>query len=600
MNQQVITSEYQAKITQLTQDLQAAKQKVSLLAWSRFILFIGFCFCWWPVIKYTQYWFILPAFISMAVFAVLVRVQVKKENEALFLQELTNLVKAELQAMAGNFSGFDTGGKYIHFDHAYSFDLDVFGEGSLYQQLNRTRSEMGSETLAHWLQQPLKSKKEILERQQAFHELSQKHTFREHFQTWGALYPFTQKEQHELSAWMNEPNEKPSFNTLAKILLVVLPIATIGLWICWMANLVHYSIPSFFSAINITWVYNQMKQINELHQQLGNKFKLVKNLSRQLNMLEQERFKSEMMNELQQQLKQQDANAGKAIYQLGIIMQNFDTRLNMLGAFVFNALFLFDLQMCLRLNNWKKQFGVSASKWIEVIGTVEAVNSLGTYVYHHPEFIFPEVTEAPVVIQASEMGHPLMPMHKRVNNTFSLSGKGKFVIVTGSNMSGKSTFLRTTGLNMVLAQMGAPVCANAFSFSPVDVFTSMRINDSLQQNESYFYAEIKRLNKITREAALQKPILILLDEILRGTNSTDKHTGSQALMLKLTELNATGILATHDLSLGELAQQHPQRFENKCFESVITNNELHFDYKIREGVCQNLNAVFLMKKMGIM
>lgn len=599
MDASTLNAAYSKKLAQTNESLKAEKKKISLLAYSRFLLFLCFVFSLWPVFKYEQYWFIAPATVFIVIFFVLVKKQAQAERTARFLEMLIKIVQAELQGLAQNFSGFDNGNTFINFDHPYTFDLDVFGEGSLYQQMNRTSSDMGKKKLAEWLENSLLQGNAIQQKQEAAKELAQKKDFRLHFLAKGLLHPFTAKDKLSLTNWLKSA-DKLTFNPFINTLLIILPVLTASAIVAWAAGYIPYGVPTAFASVNLYWVYSKVKAVNEIHRQLNSKYKTVQNLAEQLQLFEEENFESGVLQELKAKLKGNEKTAGEAIEQLGGIMQSFDARLNVFGAFLFNSVMLFDLQMTKRLYTWKKQFGPAATGWLDVLSEAEAYNSLGTYVYNHPGFVFPGVVENQNTWQITEMAHPLMAYGKSVANSFELSGKGKFVIVTGSNMSGKSTFLRTIGLNMVLAQMGAPVYAKTFAFSPVDIFTSMRINDSLQQNESYFYAEIKRLNRITKKAAEQKPMLILLDEILRGTNSTDKHTGSEALMLKLTELNATGILATHDLSLGKMAENFPGRFVNKCFESVIENNELYFDYKMRDGVCQNLNAVFLMKKMGIM
>jgi DNA mismatch repair ATPase MutS len=227
------------------------------------------------------------------------------------------------------------------------------------------------------------------------------------------------------------------------------------------------------------------------------------------------------------------------------------------------------------------------------------LNSLSAYAFNHPSYCFPELDEGSQRIIAASMAHPLISEYEAVPNDLEMDGKNKLLLVTGSNMSGKSTFLRTTGINLVLAQCGAPVCATKFLFSPMRILSSIRISDSLQEHTSFFMAELKRLKEIITALETHQPALVLIDEVLRGTNSSDKTHGSQALIKKLIRYNCLGLFATHDLSLSELESVYPDAVGNYCFESRIENDELIFDYKVKHGVAMNKNATFLMQKMGI-
>ena len=204
------------------------------------------------------------------------------------------------------------------------------------------------------------------------------------------------------------------------------------------------------------------------------------------------------------------------------------------------------------------------------------------------------------MMDAIELGHPLLDPSTRIDNDMNLAKPGEFLIITGANMAGKSTFLRTVGVNLILAMNGAVTCAKSFKFAPIEMLTSVRATDSLQDHESYFYAELKRLKMLIDKLKEGKPIFIIVDEMLRGTNSRDKQEGSRQFIMQLMELKGVGMIATHDLSLGTLQDEFPDYAKNKRFEVDITDGHLSFDYKLRDGISQNLNATFLMKKMGIM
>jgi DNA mismatch repair ATPase MutS len=262
-----------------------------------------------------------------------------------------------------------------------------------------------------------------------------------------------------------------------------------------------------------------------------------------------------------------------------------------------NGLFLFHVHILYALEKWKQKNGEHVMPWLQLLGEVEALNSFGNLSFNNPGFCQPKVSESELMI-TENMGHPLIRREKRINNSISFA-EHRFVILTGSNMSGKSTFLRTLGINLILARAGSNVCADTFSFYPYAVHVSMRITDSLQDSESFFYAELKRLQGIIHQLQAGEKTFIILDEILRGTNSNDKHNGTIGLIRKLVAANACGIIATHDLTVSKLAEENNGYISNKCFESEIINDELTFDYKLKDGVCTRLSASFLMKKMGV-
>jgi DNA mismatch repair ATPase MutS len=306
-----------------------------------------------------------------------------------------------------------------------------------------------------------------------------------------------------------------------------------------------------------------------------------------------------MLQQLQEDLKEENDFASLAIKKLHKISQAFDTRLNLFGWFLLNYFMLWDILQSIRLEKWRKKYGKDLEKWFSVLSELEALISLATFKYNHPQSIFPEIVNGDFIYQAQEASHPLLPPNQSVPNDISFSSLASFNIVTGANMAGKSTYLRTVGVNMILSLCGAPVLAKTCKIKPIQMFTSIRTKDNLARNESYFYAELLRLQSIINELKEGGPLFIILDEILKGTNSKDKEMGSKALVAQLIGLQAVGLIATHDLQLGSLINSFPKNVRNLCFEVDIQKDALFFDYKLREGISQNLNATFLMKKMGI-
>jgi DNA mismatch repair ATPase MutS len=283
---------------------------------------------------------------------------------------------------------------------------------------------------------------------------------------------------------------------------------------------------------------------------------------------------------------------------LSKLLQMFDQRLSMLIGVILNGLFLFDFTMLYLLERWKRKNRQDIMEWIEITGWTDAMISLAGFAWNHPGFSMPKVIEKADELEIRGLGHPLIPHQKRVANDLAIS-KGKVVVITGANMAGKSTFLRSMGVNMVLAYTGCPVCATSFHSSYMGLHSSMRTADSLKDEESYFLAEIKKLQLIVKEMERGKPMLILLDEVLKGTNTTDKKLGSVGLIRKTLLYPVRCLIATHDLSLGELEKEYAGQVLNYCFESYIKDMELSFDYTMRKGIATNMNASFLMKKMGI-
>jgi len=318
-----------------------------------------------------------------------------------------------------------------------------------------------------------------------------------------------------------------------------------------------------------------------------------------LSAFENESFNSTLLNEIKQNIAGKEASASVSVKKLGRLIQAFDTRNNIMVAFVLNGLFLWDYQSIFRLEKWKSANRNSFALWLGMLGQVDAFISLGNYAFNNPGFAYPEISSEGVIFSAKNLGHQLIDEKMRICNNFSIGKKGTVCIISGANMAGKSTFLRTVAVNYILGMSGAPVCADEMSFLPSKIFTSMRTIDSLSHNESYFYAELRRLSLLKKMIENGEPVFFILDEILKGTNSDDKSTGSKLFLQRIIENSATGLIATHDTSLGKLESVYPNVM-NKCFEIEIHGEKIIFDYKLQDGVTQKMNAVFLMKQMGIL
>ena len=315
-----------------------------------------------------------------------------------------------------------------------------------------------------------------------------------------------------------------------------------------------------------------------------------------LELIEKVEFKGEVLEDLKNQVLTEGQTASSRLHDLGKAITRLDQGSNMLMGIFVNAFGLWNLKQVHTIEIWLEENKQHIAKWLETVAQVDAMNSLGNFAYNHPNYVYPEIQESAFHLSATDAVHPLLDEEKAIGNDIAINS-GEFFIITGANMAGKSTFLRTVSMSIVMANTGLPIRARTATYAPIKLITSMRTSDSLKDDESYFFSELKRLKFIVDKMEQEK-YFIVLDEILKGTNSVDKASGSRKLIEKLTLKNATGIIATHDLSLTEVAKEH-EHISNYYFDAQIINDELFFDYTFKNGVATNMNASFLLKKMGI-
>ena len=511
-------------------------------------------------------------------------------------QRLEKINQEELQRLDYKLHGFDAGESYQDANHPYTGDLDVFGEHSLFQLINRSATQKGKDFLAQWLQHPASSA-EIVERQTAAKELYEQIDWRQNQQAHGRRVDTTKEDIEQLIGWVHTPADLPQ-RVLYQALQLGLSITTVLTIVLSMAGFVPYYIPLLLVLVNIFVVASKAKVAEKTHQQTNKSVPTLTAYQHMMEGVEEQTFKASKLKALQATLNHSEQRASKAVSEIRYILSNFDARANMVYH-VFNFIFLLDLYWLLRADAWKAKAKDQIETWLNSMGEMEAINSLSSFGFAHPDFTFPTIVESQHHIAATDMGHCLLPPAQRVNNDFAMEGRGAINIITGSNMSGKSTFLRTIGTNVVLALLGAPVCARHFEVAVMQVFTSMRTQDSLEENVSSFYAELRRLRQLLMMLEVpQLPVLFMLDEILKGTNSHDRHHGAASLVKQLSKLQASGFVSTHDLELGNLADELPN-LRNYSFTSTIEGDEIIFDYRLHDGVCQSFNASKLMEKMGI-
>lgn len=535
-------------------------------------------------------------FALLIVFRLLIYRDIANKEAIAHNRELLLINEAEIKALHHQYDSFDDGSQHMMQEHYYANDMDIFGPASLFRFTNRTVSEMGSAQLANWLMHPA-AKEDILARQQAVKELSSKAEWLQNLQAFGKASSVNMLTYNRLQHWLYEPADftwKP-----LKWLRWVLPAISVGITIATISGYVPTSVFYLAMLAMAIIAFRLEKNVQAIHNRLGKMVDELKTLSRSIAWIEKEHFKSPLLLQLQKEYKQQHSTASQNIQQLEKILDRLDLRFNIVLAVPLNLLFLWNMQQCLELEKWKKHHDADVNHWFNNLGIFEALGSFGIIYFNNPGWTFPELKEEHFFIEATDMGHPLIKEDRRVNNAISIEKKASIMLVTGSNMAGKSTYLRSVGINVILAMAGAPVCATKFALSPVQLISSMRIADNLEESTSTFYAELKKLKTVIDKVNNKEHVFILLDEILRGTNSLDRHTGSEALIKQLVKKEAAAIIATHDVALASLENTYPQNIHNFHFDVTVNNEELYFDYELKPGVCTSMNASILMKKIGI-
>lgn len=533
----------------------------------------------------------LPLFILVKIHN---RFFIRKE----WLETQARIIQEELQALSGDYSSFEDGKEYVNPEHPYSFDLDIFGRRSLFQSINRTCTFFGKNRLAKWLQNHLHEKTSIEKRQEMVREISEHTLFREQFRVAGLVHHGQSSDGEKIQAWSQSPAQYLHAGWV-KAFIWGVPVINSLLLITSLAGWTSFSWLGLSFGIFLVLSFGIIKRATYIQETYGKQLKSLNGYARLIALAKAENWKSAGMQELMERFNLNGQSPIQALQQLSKELDRLDLRNNQFLYVLLEGSIFFQLQEIVRIERWKARYGQHISKWLETVGELDALCSLGTFAYNHPQYTYPELTEKPFCFLATQMGHPLMPASQCVKNDATIPSRPFFLIITGANMAGKSTYLRTIGVNYLLACIGAPVCYERLKLYPNQLITSLRTSDSLSDNESYFFAELKRLKRIIDLLNQGQQLFIILDEILKGTNSMDKQKGSFDLIRQFMQLKANGIIATHDLLLGSLIKQFPEEIRNYCFEADIKENELTFSYKLREGVAQNMNACFLMKKMGI-
>lgn len=588
---------YTNRITEFNKEIDEQNSKFNKIFYSRILLFLLALVLFLLFYKTQAVFAYSFAAITVVLFLFLLSMELKLKRKTSFLKNLIKVNEIEIQLLKKDFNGINEGTEFIDKQHHFISDLDIFGRKSIFQILNRTSTYTGRIKLAQWLTYPFMDKETIVARQEAIKELSSKPEWNHEFIALGFQNKEQAKDKEVIEEWLNEKNTFS--NLFLKISCVVLPILSVASIILFFIGKINETpfVLLFFIQLGIIGAYT--KRINKIHDNLSRKFDSIEKYRQLISLIEKESFKSNLLTNLKAVFVNENTSASENIKELKSLTDKLDARMNIVVAVLLNGILLWDINVMCGIENWRKKNKDHFMKWVDAIGEFDAFISLGMYAHNNPSYVFPEIETNHFTIEAENLGHPLIQENVLVKNNYNISHAPKVDLLTGANMAGKSTFLRTIGVNLTIAMIGAPVCASRYKFSPIHLFTSLRTNDSLQENESFFYAELKRLHLLTEQYENGKEVFFLLDEILKGTNSKDQHAGSEALIKKILRLNGVGIVATHDVELSKLSAQFPNQVRNLCFEITIKENKLNFDYKLSQGVCSTMNASFLMKTMGI-
>ncbi|MCF6361374.1 MAG: hypothetical protein L3J29_11515 [Cyclobacteriaceae bacterium] len=586
---------YNSQLEEYLNSKKALTKKSSLYSIIRVVVFIVFLVAIiYEVNERAMQASILLTILLVGLLAILIKSHNKIKNLLKLVSNLVELSNLELARLNGEYSAIDGGNEFANDQHPYSSDLDFFGQKSIFQLVNQTTSFFGKQKLAQWLL-GVPEKAEILKRQIAAKELGKN-------QEWCLDYRATgigeQINEKEFSSFKNWLHQKPTLLSSAFLKWAIIIIPILILLISTGAFIFNYTLLANFPVLLISGILlsRQHKYASQTVNSTYKALTTLQVLGKQLAALERSPFSSAYMAEIKGAVAS-NRIAGLEIEKLHKLLDHLQARNGMMHVFI-NIPFMLDIRWLIKLEEWRTQNAEHVENWFESLATTECLVSLSGLYFNHPSWVTPSFADTAYEFKAEELIHPMLGGEGIANN-FSFEGLGQTNLITGPNMAGKSTFLRTVATSYVLAQIGAPVRAHKFVINPrVQVFTAMRVKDNLSESVSSFYAELERIKQLIEKVKAGEQCLYFLDEILKGTNSADRHKGAEALIRQLHKLEATGFISTHDLELGELAAKE-DFVRNFSFESEINEGEITFDYTIKEGICSSFNACELMRQMGI-
>lgn len=534
---------------------------------------------------------------TLVVFVALVLWHQSLKAKHNYIRMLYENYDQSLKRLAGEWKLFpETGADFKDPAHPFSEDLDLFGTSSLFQWINTAKTFRGREKLKEWLTIPPTDIEMIQKKQEAIKELAGNLAWRQRFLAEARMTKRTMNSPNSIIEWAKS-NDASYLRLGVLISARALPIITISFLLLYlMTSKVSFWYPLIGVIIQsiILFVGKQRgKALNAVYSYKES----IRIYEKMLERFEKRSFRSAYLQALKKGLYDRDNKSAfeqiKKLSSLADLIANRDNAIFL----VVNILTLWDIQCMIALESWKEKSGRSLGRWVDTIAELEALSSLAIIHFDHQEWGLPEITSEVSGISAVKMGHPLLS--GSICNDVTVENPSGILLITGSNMSGKSTLLRTVGINLVLAYAGAPVCAQHFKCSVLQLYTCMRVSDNLGENISSFYAELLRIKQIVGASKVHTNIFFLLDEIFKGTNSQDRHAGAKVLIQQLSKAGAMGMVSTHDLELGDLERENERRIRNYHFREYYKNDEIYFDYKLRPGISTTRNAMYLIKMAGI-
>ncbi len=586
-------------------ELQKKQKKYNCISSLRLFLFVAFLSALFYIIfNSLGLALIIITAVFLVALIVLVRISVHLNKKMQFLEKIVLVCTNETDILNGQLNKNANGEELTDGKHPYTLDLDIFGKGSVFHSLNRTCTKQGFQFLSESLMHQNNSNEAILLNQSAISELSQDPEWCLNFLASGLSEQENRRKKSNginvIVDWIKEDPRISTYTPTIKKILLVVPIINCLVVLLIIILKLPYICIIFPFLWNLIITFKHRKKISHYHKNISNSAHQLKTIGNLCQLLESKPFTSEKLNSIQSHLKNIHAKASAEIKKLETIANAFDNRLNFLVITFLNLVLLWDVRCLYRSDEWKDQNSKNIDPWLNSIGNFDALISIALYNFNNPGFATPKIDKT-IILSVKELSHPLINSQKRVSNDFCIKNSNNISIITGANMAGKSTFLRTIGVNLVLAMIGSKVCAHEFIFKPMNLYSGMRNTDSIETGDSYFYAEIKRLQVLVNQLKAGIDHFVLLDEILKGTNSVDKLIGSQLFIKKLLSLKGeiSGLIATHDLPLTNMIIEYPENIQNYCFEALVIDKKLHCDYKIKEGITKNMNAILLMEELEI-
>lgn len=600
---------YQQNIKKYESEELNLQKTLSKISWLRLIIFVvatAVLITFLSNKMFTAFFLAVP--ISVFAFGV----AITRYNKIAYLKKELSFLKkineAEILRQQCDLETFDTGEEFLNPKHPYTADLDIFGEHSIFQLINRTTTESGRILLSKWLSKAA-SNDEIDDRQNAIKELAQKLDWRQRFQASGLHFQNKKSDYFKLLEWVEQPIFLLKNQRIYVIVAIILGILSSLSFFFFIASLDSPNVYIFLGLLAVFLIINYfiLKKVSlyaeEIVETSTKNLNTLKGYRTLIQQIETENFQSKKLTKLQALLTKSERFAYQEIDRICKLLEFSHQRpiekIPLGGNYfytILNSFFLLDIYLILGTEKWKSRNKAFLKSWSEAVSEFEVINSFAGFCYSNPIYVFPEITDKNNFVHFESLGHPLLNSENRICNDFH--SNEDLVIITGSNMAGKSTFLRTVGLNIVLALAGSPCCAETAKVSNLQVFSSMRTQDNLMKGVSSFFAELSRIETMLKLINSNENIYFLLDEMFKGTNSEDRHKGGFSLIHQLSKLSTSGIIATHDIELAKLADTK-NLVDNYSFNSEIKDNKMTFNYKLEPHICNDFNASELMRQSGI-